>query len=414
MADHSISFRVTAPDEWRTAADVFRAALLSPPASDDDWEKPGLRDSWADSHSISAWEGERCVGHASGFHFTTMVPGGTTVPSSGITRVGVMQTHTRRGVLTGAMHRLLSDSVEQGKVLATLRASEAVIYGRFGFAVAGDTCEVEISRRPGARVVAPVADGTIRILDRDDVLATVMEVHGRVGLDRPGAILRPEWMQRRYLTDPLATDKAAWVIVHTGVDGVDDGWAQYATNWPETFGDHSGGICEVGDVWGATPQVELALWKFILELDLIGTFRADERPVDDAIRFALADLRTYHAKIRTDEQWLRLLRVDDALTARTYNPASGAVTIAVTDPMFPANTGTWRVSADGAARVADHATDDSDLLATINGISAAYMGGTSWHDVLVSGHVEQRHVGALAMADVLFASRPFPRCGSFF
>lgn len=413
MVAQQISFRVTAPDEWRTAADMFRAALLSAPASDDDWEKPGLRDSWAESHSISAWEGERCVGHASAFHFTTAVPGGATVLSAGVTRVGVLQTHTRRGVLTGALTRLLSDSIDQGKVLATLRATEAVIYGRFGFAVAGETCEVEI-RRHGAQVVAPVADGTIRILDRDEILATVMEVHGRVGLDRPGAILRPEWMQRRYLEGPLAPDKAAWVIVHTGADGIDDGWAQYSTEWPETFGDHSGGVCQVDDVWGATPQVELALWKFILDLDLIGTFRTDERAVDDAVRFALADVRSYHAKIRSDEQWLRLLRVNDALTARSYNPASGAVTIAVTDSMFPANTGTWRVSAAGAERVASSATDDADLATTINGLSATYMGGTSWHDALVSGHVEQRTPGALAMADVLFASRPLPRCGSFF
>ena len=87
-----IEIRVTTPDEYRAAADVFRGALLSPPSTDDDWAKPSIVDSWSDGHSVSAWEGARCVGHASAFHFTTVVPGGATVPTAAITRIGVRQT----------------------------------------------------------------------------------------------------------------------------------------------------------------------------------------------------------------------------------------------------------------------------------------------------------------------------------
>ncbi|NMD25614.1 MAG: GNAT family N-acetyltransferase, partial [Actinobacteria bacterium] len=163
-----IEIRVTTPDEYRAAADVFRGALLSPPSTDDDWAKPSIVDSWSDGHSVSAWEGARCVGHASAFHFTTVVPGGATVPTAAITRIGVRQTHTRQGVLTRAMHRLLHDAVAQGKVLASLRASEAVIYGRFGFAVAGETWSIEIDRLRGVRVTAPTAAGSIRLLERDE------------------------------------------------------------------------------------------------------------------------------------------------------------------------------------------------------------------------------------------------------
>jgi hypothetical protein len=64
--------------------------------------------------------------------------------------------------------------------------------------------------------------------------------------------------------------------------------------------------------------------------------------------------------------------------------------------------------------VADTARDDADLATTINGISAAYLGGTAWWDIGVSGRVEQRRAGAIAEADTLFASHPMPRCGSFF
>lgn len=410
----SVEIRRTEPHEWRAAAECFRAALISAPQGDSVWAEPHMPASWADSLTFSAWDGARCVGHVAGFRFRMLVPGGAVVPMSGVTRVGVLPTHTRRGILTGLMRELLLGARDEGAVCATLRASEAVIYGRFGFAVAGDFSEVEINRHRGARVVAPTAPGTIRLVPRDEILATVTAVHARVGLDRPGAIERPQWMHERLLLEPMGTEKAAFVIVHSDPDGVDDGWAQYSTEWPEDdFGlPHADCVCNVADVWGATPQVELALWKFILELDLIDIIRAGERPIDDAVRFALDNPRAHHAKVSTDEQWLRLLDVDAALTARTYRPAAGSVTIGITDPLIPENTGSWRVSAAGAERVAGDVP--VDLTTTIQGISAAYLGGTAWHDLWVGGKVSVHTPGALALADQLFASKPLPRCGTFF
>ena len=409
----SIEFRRTQPDERRAAADVFRTALLFPLSSDDDWAKPHLVASWVDCLSISAWDGMQCVGHAAAFPFVTAVPGGARLATAGVSRVGVRQTHTRRGVLTTAMHQLLHDSADAGMALASLRASEAVIYDRFGFAVAGESWDIEIDRRAGARVVVPVAEGTIRILDRDDTLATISELHERVGFDRPGTIGRPMWMHERYLEDALGTAKATYVIVHTNTDGIDDGWAQYTLDWLESSVAHAGGKCSVEDLWGATPAVELALWKFILDLDLIDVVHATERPLDDAVRFGLRNQRHYLSKLRNDEQWLRLLDVDAALSARTYNSTRATLTIAISDSLFGANCGTWEVSSSGAQRSTVSA-DNADLVTAIDGVSAAYMGGTAWHDLWVAGVVRQQRTGALAAADMLFASRPLPRCGSFF
>lgn len=410
----TFDIRETRPDQWRAAADTFRGALLHGPVTDDEWAKPWVTGSWEGAHSVSAWDGERCVGHAGAFHFLTAVPGGALVPTAGVTRVGVLQTATRRGALTGMMTTLLRDTREQGKVLASLRASEAVIYGRYGFGIAGEAWDAEIDVKRGIQVVSPTAPGSIRILRHDEVLSTIPAIHAVAGLDRPGTIVRPEWMHLRYLEDAAGGEKATYAIVHSDVDGVDDGWAQYSLEWPDSFGQPAGGICTVEDLWGATPAVELALWKFVLGLDLIDTVRSQERPLDDAVRFALNDRRYYLSIARFDEQWVRLLDVDAALRTRTYNPASCAVTIAVTDPLFPANCGTWRVRGGDVEKVATAPTDDADLATTITGVSAAYLGGTAWWDLWVAGAVEQRRVGAIAEADTLFASHPLPRSGSFF
>jgi predicted acetyltransferase len=140
--------------------------------------------------------------------------------------------------------------------------------------------------------------------------------------------------------------------------------------------------------------------------------RASVRPLDDPLEWALVDRRAYRLRARWDEQWLRLVDVDAALRARTYASAT-AVTVAVTDSLLPANTGTWRIDEQGATRLDDRATA-ADLSTDVTGVSAAYLGGTSWWLLVASGRVAEQVAGAAARADALFAHRPAPFCGSFF
>ena len=93
-------------------------------------------------------------------------------------------------------------------------------------------------------------------------------------------------------------------------------------------------------------------------------------PVDDVIQFAVADTRAFRTKWIFDEQWLRILDVDAALTARQFADVDGSVTIGVTDTILPANHGVWEISASGAKRLADDA--ETDLAVDIGQLSAAY------------------------------------------
>src|SRR5262245_33695488 len=56
------------------------------------------------------------------------VPGGTTVPASGLTYVGVHQGHRRRGLLTAMIADHFDRSLARGEVVSTLYASEPSIY----------------------------------------------------------------------------------------------------------------------------------------------------------------------------------------------------------------------------------------------------------------------------------------------
>lgn len=271
--------------------------------------------------------------------------------------------------------------------------------------------EIDVGR---ARPVRGGAPGSVRLLGRDEVLGVVPALYDCVAA-RPGVITRREWMWQRYLAELLDGSAAQHIVVHTSPDGDDDGFAHYSVKWKESFDDPHG-VGKIWDVWGATPAVELALWRFLTDIDLVRTYTAHWRPIDDVAQMGAADPRAYRTVLVGDEQWLRLLDVDAALSARTYR-AGDAVTIAVTDPPFDDNTGVWRVAAGGAERIAGSATAvaaaTADIVVDITALSAAYLGSTSWHDLVAAGDATASP-DAIERADALFVHRPQAFCGSHF
>jgi predicted acetyltransferase len=396
-------------DERRPALDAIRAALLSGPVNDETFESGAA--SWDDSDSLAAWDGERCVGSVSAFRFDSTVPGGARVKTAGVTRVGVLPTHTRRGLLTRMMHRLLAESRGRGNVLATLHASETSIYQRYGFGLATDLISAEVTSRNARPWRTRAGPGSMRLLSYAEVFDVVPALYERMARWRVGSISRPEWWWTRVLKEASRPVDSPWgkgsfVAVHTGADGVDDGYVYYDVEWDEQFATISPGRGKVRDLWGASPAVEVELWRYLLDIDLVERWQAGERPVDEPVRRAMHDARAYEAKARFDDQWVRILDVDAALGARTYAPAD-AVMIGVDDPMFTGNCGVWAISASGVGRV-DAAPD---VQVDIGTLSAAYLGAVSWRDLAT--------IGALAASDELldrldsvFAVRPTPFCGS--
>jgi predicted acetyltransferase len=312
------------------------------------------------------------------------------------------------------MHRLLTESRQRGHVLATLHASETPIYRRFGFGLATDTVAVEVTTRDATPWTAPGAVGSMRILPYTDVFDVVPALYDRVARWRVGSISRPEWMWSwivKEASEPTATrhGKGSFVAVHTDAEGNDDGYVFYDVDWDESFGSNPTGAGKVRDLWGVSPAAELELWRYLLGIDLITTWRADVRPVDEPVRRAMNDLRAYQVRERIDDQWLRVLDVDAALRARRFGPSRADVTIRVSDPMFEANDATWTISSGGASR-SDAA---ADIGVDITALSAAYLGAVSWHDLAASGAIATAtDADVLVALDALFAVTPTPFCGT--
>jgi predicted acetyltransferase len=116
------------PEELRAAMAVAESAFGAA-FTDEDWERE--RKALPLQRALAAYDGDRPVGLAGAYEFSLSVPGGE-LPCAGVTWVGVLQSHRRRGILRDFMRRQLDDVRDRAEPLAALWASEAGIYGRFG------------------------------------------------------------------------------------------------------------------------------------------------------------------------------------------------------------------------------------------------------------------------------------------
>ncbi|HSP73101.1 MAG TPA: GNAT family N-acetyltransferase, partial [Gaiellaceae bacterium] len=229
---------------------------------------------------LAAWDGEEVVGGAGAFPVELSVPGGRRVAAGGVTIVGVLPTHRRRGVLTALMRAQLDDLRARGEPVACLWASEGTIYGRYGYGVASLQVEFALARERTAFAAPAAPYGRIRFVSRDEALAAFPAVYERVLGQRPGMFARTEaWWDEQTLPEKPRFGGPAHERVLLEVDGAPEGYAVYQVHaaWAH---DSSSGHVQVLEALGATPAATRTVWRYLLDLDWTSQIRADKLPVD--------------------------------------------------------------------------------------------------------------------------------------
>ena len=132
------------------------------------------------------------------FAFDLTVPGGQ-VKAAGVTVVGVLPTHRRRGYLRAMKRSLIDAARARGEPVAVLWATEDTIYGQFGYGMASMAAEIDVPREHAARVCA---DSTYRdearLVPLDEAEPLVAPIYERVARETPGMFARTSaWWQDR-------------------------------------------------------------------------------------------------------------------------------------------------------------------------------------------------------------------------
>ena len=167
-------------------------------------------DEWADfkhvleiDRTIAAFDGDSIVGTAGAFSFRLTVPGGAEVPAAGVTVVGVLPSHRRRGLATKMMRRQLDDVRATGEPVAILWASEGSIYQRFGYGLASLGLHIDVLRTKTRFLNDPGPSGAVRLVAPIENIETLSAIYDRVRLERPGMVARSEkWWRHHTLPDP--------------------------------------------------------------------------------------------------------------------------------------------------------------------------------------------------------------------
>jgi predicted acetyltransferase len=354
----------------------------------------------------AAWEDDQIVGGASAFEFQLTVPGAV-VPAAGITVVGVLPTHRRRGVLTHLMRAQLDDIHKRGEPLACLWASEGGIYGRFGYGVAALCGEIDLPRVYSRFHQATDAGGDFRLLSLDEALDVLPPVHARVAAETPGMFARSrEWWAIRVLDDPEwrrdGAGEMARVVLER--DGEAVAYALYRLKMGFAEGG-STGVVNVLEALGSSPPATAAIWRHLLDIDWMDRTKAWLLPVDHPLFLLLEEPARMRFRVE-DSLWLRLVDVGAAVAARTW-AQEGDLVLAVTDSFCPWNEASFRLDGSKTASTPELRLDVADL-------ASAYLGAFSFAELGRAGRVEELAGGAIGRADALFRTDRAPWCPEIF
>ena len=401
----TIEYRAPALEEMRAAMDAAETAFAGE-VSDEDWERE--QKILPPSRGLVAYDAGRPVGFAAAYQFDLSIPGGE-LPCAGVTWVGVLPSHRRRGILRDFMRRQLEDARGWGEPIAALWASESAIYGRFGYGVAGPGLQAMSDSRRFALRHEPSAEVSVRMIGVEEALQVFPGIYDRFRADRAGRLSRSEtWWKDLRLADPESWRRGASKRYYALFErnGEAEGYASYRVKGEWDDGIPNGEV-RVVEAFGLTADAELAIWRFLHSIDL--TVKVDARLFDPGSRLLLnvRDPRALGLRFN-DALWLRLVDVDAALRARSYKPGEPIV-VELTDELCPWNAGRYRIGPD-----AGRTDDAADLALDVADLASVYLGAWDVHRLVRSGRAEERTDGAAEAATLLLRTDLPPYCPEVF
>ena len=407
----AIEIRTVRTDQYAAYVQAIGTGFLDRPDADPIAEQ--VATSWDPDRAWAAFDGDTICGTFRSWATDLTVPGGQALPASAVAAVSVLPTHRRRGILTrlaAAEHEAIR---ERGEAFGLLNASEYPIYGRFGYG-------------PGLRVATwtlqagrtgfhgdPVANVELVAPDAD-AAATIRSVFEAWRSRQPGEIRRRDYAWDDALglrASPWGPPWKGFLAVHRDASGQADGYARYRGK--EHFEDRQpASTITVDELHALTDEAYAALWRFLAEVDLVTTVKAEGRRLSERLPWLLTNARAAIPSDVGDGMWVRLFDVPRALAARSYE-REGRVVIEVIDPQ---DDGPLRVELDASPNGATcRPTDRSaDLTLPVAALGAAYLGGARLRDATIGTGADEHTPGTLATLDALLRTPDEPWCSTFF
>jgi len=396
----SVEIRNPSEDELRKAMKAVEAAFGEEQKEEDldRHQKAMPRDRF-----FVAYDGAVPVGTTASLPFELTVPG-SELATGGVTWVGVLPSHRRRGILTQMMKHQLDDLHERGEPLAILWASEAAIYGRFGYGISAPTVQLDADRSRFSLRDDPGPRGAVRLIDREEAGKVLPPIYDAVRRQVPGFTSRNALLWDLYrLADPEHWRRGGGPKFYAVLefDSEPVGYAIYRIklDWQDGFAKSQVRVLET---CATSAAAERELWRFLFGIDLVVRIQGRHDP-GSPLFLMVVDPRSLMLRV-TEGLWLRLVDLGAALTGRTY-ATDDSVVMEVRDELCPWNAGRWRIGNDVA-----RTDDDAELELDIADLASAYLGAFDFNQLAEAQRVRELKPGTLQRASDLFRTARPPYC----
>ncbi len=377
---------------------------------------------WEIDRKVTEWDRSfgfqvdgRWVSTCGAFSRRMTLPGGASVPAAAVTIVTVQAPYRRRGLLTQMMTHQLQDVHCRGEPIATLWASESLIYGRFGYGSAAPRARLTAQTRSLDFLPdVDLGDGSVGEVPEEEFVDVARGLHEQLLPERVGALDRPgHWWEFTVFDAEHVRDGATkWrFVLHYDADGTPSGYARYRIK--EDFGATGpNNEVRIGELDAATPQANARLWRYLLDLDLVRRMQLRVAPLDHPLQHFVRDHRAVQTEL-ADGIYIRVVDVVAALEARTYSREVDVV-LEVRDPLLAHNDGRFRLQGgpDGATVTPTRA--ERDLTLGVRELGSVYLGGPTLAQLAAAGRVVEHTKGSLLPASGAFSWHRAPFCPDHF
>ena len=287
--EHFLSVCETAFGRESSAADVARWRTVLDP-----------------SQLFGAVEGGKIVGTAGAYSLTVATPGGE-IAAAGITTVGVLPSHRGQGHFQRLMSCVLDEAHGRAEGIAVLWASEGGLYRTFGFGLGTRNARAEVETH-AVTFTGGAASKELRLIELATAAEVLAPIYDEVHRATPGSLDRSlAWWEAYRLTDPLGergTGGPLQCCVFSE-GGHDKAYALYRIHPRYEHRLHHDSL-EVIEAVATTPQSSLAMWRYLMTMDLVESVRADYLPEDHPLSLMVAAPGRLRMTL-CDGLWLRIV-----------------------------------------------------------------------------------------------------------
>lgn len=361
--------------------------------------------------TLCAFDGDRLVTSFATIPFTTRM-NGRAMALGGVSAVATHPEYRRRGLMRRIMTQATLDMKEHGQPIASLWASQAAIYQRFGYAIGSYRRSYSIDTVDIAFFDGDQGSGNVRMTDVEHDFDTIKRLYIEFIAARTGYLHRSRALWDFGVLDQSGDDGPLHIAVAANADGEPSGYLVYTLRGGKV--DHRARNQEltIRDFVWLDSDAYRSLWSFVGRHDLVGRVTWASAPVDDPAEELFSEPRMLHTN--DDEgTWFRVIDAEPALAGRGYSAAGQATITIAGDDLAPWNNGSYTIETDAEETSVARVQQEGGATLSIKALASLYTGARSARRLRSFGLLDADD-RTIEQLDALFATHHLPHSPDHF